>query len=100
MKFKVIREAFMECPNCETWFSIEESYKCPRCKKEYVQVLVSDDDISCPECGWEAQDGDRYLIKHSKGSQNMMGGMKDYDWTETWYCPECNIIFELENSNY
>ncbi len=61
----------------------------------------------CPFCGWSTENDDLCenmvactpLVPNVAVSMNT-GPWNARDWIETWKCPECLQIFEVENSNY
>lgn len=54
-------------------------------------------ECQCPCCGWEMPDycgDDSVPVVYSPVSHGPEGTT---DWTETWTCAECALVFDLEN---
>jgi len=91
---------FLQCPQCQNWYCIEESFVCPCCSWDKIEVLKSED--SCPKCKWKPNDYENWCVRHIS-KENIaeieFAGTHD-DWVEIWYCPECGALFSREIFTY
>lgn len=104
-KLEFRRGPFLKCPGCDKWYCCEDSLECSICHWNGIEVMESEDDIgTCPSCGWESNDYEKWIIGWSEAGSDVAaemlhGGRCDY-WTETWFCKECGTIFKFQNSSY
>lgn len=72
---------------------------CVNCLPDPVDLPYS----CCPKCGWDSETKlgiDNAPVKYSKMVPDWeYGWAGGFSWTETWTCPECSTVFELDQSN-
>lgn len=92
----------IECLHCYELFEIRKEYPdfqvCEKCAKK-----PSDLSYCCPKCGWSCEsithDEDAPVKISNQFSDYEFGYCGGRHWTETWTCPVCETIFEIDNSN-